>query len=468
MPQSPRRPRWSEGLLLSPQHLEYQDRYHEARVDQLLRSLLPITWGLVELEVDEAALSRGELSIPRLQAILPDGTPIAWSPAGGRAPPRRSLSDQDPKVGARISVHLALPEQRPGDLDMHREGDQGSPRRFVLREDHSLDIPSERTRGPLEVLEPAPIILLGDERADGATTLRIAALRRRPDGGLELDDSYFPPSLRLHAAQGLVRRLRRLLAAASERRRLLQSECRQRAGRIDYRSSELDRHLLIHALGRLVPRLRSLLEGTPTHPRHAHELLAELVGELASFLPDGDPATLPLYNHADASDSFRRLFTLAARLIDLPMNDEVLTIPLFARGARLFAAEAFDNKLRSAREVVLALHSDADLQRRAEALPELLKVASGGRIDAIIRSNSRGAPARLLSEPPSSIPTEAGAVYLSLDTRDTHWQEVIYQRDLAVHLSSPIDTRGLSVRILALPANGADHGLATQSRDACA
>jgi len=468
MPQPPRRPRWSEGLLLSPQHLEYQDRYHESRVDQLLRSLLPITWGVVDLELDEAALSRGELSIPRLRAILPDGTPIAWGPEGGRAPPRRSLSDRDQKVGARIPVRVALPAQRPGDLDMHREGDLGPPRRFVLQEDHSLDIPGEGLRTALEVLDPAPLLLLDDERADGATTLRVATLRRRPDGGLELDDSFFPPSLRLHAAQGLVRRLRRLLAAASDRRRQLQSECRQRGGRIDYRSSDLERHLLIHALGRLIPRLRSLLEGAPTHPRHAHELLAELVGELASFLPDGDPATLPLYNHADASASFSRLFILAARLIDLPLSDEVLTIPLFARGARLFAAEAIDNKLRSAQEVVLALHSDSDLHHRAEALPELLKVASGGRIDAIIRSNSRGAPARLLSEPPASIPAEAGAVYLSVDTRDTHWQEIIYQRDLAVHLSSPIDTRGLSVRILALPANGADHGLTTQSRDACA
>ncbi len=468
MSRPPRRPRWSEGLLLSPQHLEYQDRYHEERVDHLLRSLHPHPWGLVELELDEAALRRGELVVPRLQALLPDGTPLAWSPDGGRPPLSRSLADQSQRVGARISVRVALPPQRPGDLDMRREGEVGPPRRFLLREERSLMPPGDPTAAGIEVLEPTPILLLDGESADGATTLPIVALRRRPDGGLERDDSYYPPSLHIRAARGLVRRLRQLLAAASDRRRQVQSECRQRGGRIDYRASDLDRHLLVHALGRLIPRLRALLEGPPDHPRMAHEALAELVGELASFLPDGDPATLPLYNHVDASAAFNRLFIIASRLIDLPLSDEVLTIHLVARGARLFAAEAIDDKLRGAREVFLALHSDAGLRRRAEALPELLKVAAGGRIDAIIRSNSRGAPARLLAEPPASIPAEAGAIYLAVDTRDTHWQEIIYQRDLAVHLSSPIDTRGLSVRVLALPANGADHGLASRSHDACA
>ena len=106
--------------------------------------------------------------------------------------------------------------------------------------------------------------------------------------------------------------------------------------------------------------------------------------------------------------------------------------------------------------------------RDRAALPELVKVAAGRRIDAIIRSNSRGAPAHLVVDPPTLLPRSDDAVYLAVDTRDPHWQEVLYQRDLAVHLSSPIDARGLRLRLLALPANGSDHGLAAESRDACA
>ncbi len=468
MPHSPRRPHWSEGLLLSHQHLEEQDRYHEERVDELLRALMPISWGLVDIDIDEAALSRGEFNIPQLRAILPDGTPISWGPASGHAQARRSLSERGLQSGSRILARIALPTESPGGKNIHKPGQDGPPRRFLLGEIPRHHSSAEHASPDLEVLDLAPLILLDGEASEGMSTLTVAALRRRSDGGLEIDDSYFPPALQLGAAKGLVHRLRRLLASCTDRRRQLQSECRTREGRIDYRSNDLERHLIVHALGRLIPRLRDMLEGAPSHPRRAHTLLGELVGELASFLPEGDPAALPIYNHIDASASFNHLIKLANHLIALPLSGEVLTIPLFARGAGLFAAEEIDVQLQRASHVVLAIQSDEGLGRDAQALPELLKVASGRRIDAIIRSNSRGAPARLLDEPPPSIPAEAGAVYLAVDTRDPHWREVLFQRDLAVHLSAPIDTRGLQLRLLALPANGSDHGLVTSGRDACA
>lgn len=468
MPHPPRRPRWSEGLLLSHQHLEEQDRYHEERVDELLRALMPISWGLVDIDIDGAALSRGELNIPRLRAILPDGTPISWGPEGGNLPPRRCLSERGLQSGSRILARIALPAESTGERSLHRRGDEGPPRRFMLGEFSPHRSGTQAPPTNLEVLDLAPLLLLDEETAEGMSTLTVAALRRRSDGGLEIDESYFPPSLQLGAAKGLVRRLRRLLATSTDRRRQLQSECRHREGRIDYRSNDLERHLIVHTLGRIIPPLRDMLEGAPSHPRQAHTLLSELVGELASFLPEGDPAALPIYTHIDASASFNHLLKLANHLIALPLSGEVLTIPLFARGAGLFAAEEIDVQLQRASNVVLAIQSDEGLGRDAGALPELLKVTSGRRIDAIIRSNSRGAPARLLDGPPPSIPAETGAVYLAVDTRDPHWREVLFQRDLAVHLSAPIDTRGLNLRLLALPANGSDHGLATPSRDACA
>jgi len=464
MPHPPRRPRWSEGLLLSPQHLGEQDRYHEERVDLLLRSLLPITWGLVDIQLDEAALSRGELAIPKLRAILPDGTPLVWGPEGGAAPPRRSLTELEQEGQRRVLVRIALPS---ADAPHHPSDDSQPHPRFTLGKTPPTSRSGPRPPEGVDVLDLAPVVLLNDEAADGMTVLTVAALARRADGGLEIDASFVPPALRIDAAGGLLRRLRRLLAAACERRRQLQSECRQRNGRIDYRSSEIERHLIIHALGRLIPRLRDAIEGAPSHPRTAHTLLGEIVGELASFHTEGDPAALPLYNHTDAGASFNRLIILAGRLIAHPLTDEFLTIPLTARGSGLFSAESIDAQIQGAGQVVLAIQGDGGLGS-AEAFPELLKVSSGRRIDAVIRSNSRGAPARLLPEPPAAIPAQAGAVYLAVDTRDPHWQEIVYQRDLAVHLSSPIDTRGLSLRVHALPANGSDHGLTTQGRDACA
>ncbi len=54
----PQRIVWSEGMLISPQHLQQQDRYHEALLGERLRALSPHAWGVVELALDERALER--------------------------------------------------------------------------------------------------------------------------------------------------------------------------------------------------------------------------------------------------------------------------------------------------------------------------------------------------------------------------------------------------------------------------
>ena len=50
----PQRVVWSEGMLISPQHLQQQDRYHEALLSERLRAYSPHAWGVVELVLEEA------------------------------------------------------------------------------------------------------------------------------------------------------------------------------------------------------------------------------------------------------------------------------------------------------------------------------------------------------------------------------------------------------------------------------
>ena len=38
---------WSEGMFMSPQHLQQLDRYHEAHVGARVGALFPYDWGLV-------------------------------------------------------------------------------------------------------------------------------------------------------------------------------------------------------------------------------------------------------------------------------------------------------------------------------------------------------------------------------------------------------------------------------------
>ncbi|RYZ41843.1 MAG: type VI secretion system baseplate subunit TssK, partial [Myxococcaceae bacterium] len=49
---SPQRVVWSEGMFMSPHHLQQLDIYHEALLDTRLGSLEPYPWGVVSLAFD--------------------------------------------------------------------------------------------------------------------------------------------------------------------------------------------------------------------------------------------------------------------------------------------------------------------------------------------------------------------------------------------------------------------------------
>lgn len=453
------RPHWSEGLLLTHHHLQQQDRYHEGRVDAIVGALHPIPWGLAAITIDEAALARGELVISSLRAILPDGTPIAWDGPGPGAAPSRALSGPGIDGVARLGVHLALAEIAIDEPNLD-DDEGGALRRFRARTQPATELTGRGPPATLEVLDPSPALLLGDEARSGQRSLRIAELVRRPDGAFAVADDHLPPALTIAAAPALERPLRRLFAAAARRRRHLLEGCARSEDRVEYRAAELDRHLMIHALGRLLPALRGLLEGPPASPRAAHTILAALVGELTSFSGDLDPATLPVYDHLDLRAAFAPLFREADRLLGIAVEREVLSVTLRHSGDGRFSAGRLDPAIGAATPVFLEISGDAELGR-GEGLAELLKIAAGRRIDALVRSNSRGASARLLRRPPPTLAARAGALYLAIDAADPHWREVLQRRDLAIHASPPLDGGRLNLRLLALPGrNERSDGLA--------
>ena len=64
---------WAKGTLLTPQHLQAQDRYLEEIVRLQVNALAAFPWGLTTLEFDREALAGGTLAV---QSTPGDGTQI--------------------------------------------------------------------------------------------------------------------------------------------------------------------------------------------------------------------------------------------------------------------------------------------------------------------------------------------------------------------------------------------------------
>src|SRR5687767_1944464 len=87
---------WTKGLVLSPQHLQVQDRFFEDRLGFQIASLLNWPWGFSRLVIDEEALAAGSVSVLEASGVFIDGTVFEVPSADAAIPPRAVLEHWKP------------------------------------------------------------------------------------------------------------------------------------------------------------------------------------------------------------------------------------------------------------------------------------------------------------------------------------------------------------------------------------
>src|SRR5437660_6522343 len=104
---------WTKGVLLTPQHLQLQDRFLEDLLEFRLSSLTFAPWGFHRLTVDREALAAGAFAITAAVGVLPDGL-LFDIPEADAAPPPKPLEGTFRPDQEALTVYLAIPEYRPG------------------------------------------------------------------------------------------------------------------------------------------------------------------------------------------------------------------------------------------------------------------------------------------------------------------------------------------------------------------
>src|SRR3974377_1837556 len=88
----------SKGTLLTPQHLQLQDKFLEDSMNFRVQSLRFCAWGFNEVVIDQQLLTQGKLALTRASGIFPDGL-LFDMPGPDQPPPSKSLAEFfDPEV----------------------------------------------------------------------------------------------------------------------------------------------------------------------------------------------------------------------------------------------------------------------------------------------------------------------------------------------------------------------------------
>src|ERR1700686_102474 len=108
---------WTKGVMLTPQHLQMQDRFLEDLLEFRLSALTFAPWGFHRLTVDREALAGGAFALTAASGILPDGL-LFDIPGADAAPPPKPLEGSFQPDQDALTIYLAVPENRYGGLNV--------------------------------------------------------------------------------------------------------------------------------------------------------------------------------------------------------------------------------------------------------------------------------------------------------------------------------------------------------------
>ncbi|MBU8900701.1 type VI secretion system baseplate subunit TssK [Corallococcus sp. H22C18031201] len=443
---------WSEGMFMSPHHLQQQDLYHELLLEMRLAALEPYPWGVVGMEVDMEALRAGTFQLARFVGVLPDGLPVAFESGDAEAPPARPADGYFPPAQRTLEVYLGVPRERSG-VESYGAGDKigGSPR-YTPSARPISDLTASTSIAQVSFGQRNVRLLFGTESRDDFDTIKVAELTRDKSGTLVLVDAYIPPCLRVDASPFIMNEVRTLLRLMVSKQRQLSSRRRHRdASALEFTPSDVTLFLELNALNGAIPLLQHTLDAGNLRPRDLYLSLSQCAGQLCTFSSVADPSTLPAFQFTNLRTTFEDLFRRIADLMRSVALEQCLTVGMEAGSDGMFRGKLEDERLERCGQFILSVRSELSEKLVAEQLPKLSKVASWDDIRNLVRAAAPGVPLAVTYRPPPEVPVQPGVVYFSLSLQDTYWKNVMRDRNLALYLPHPFDANRTTVELLAVP-----------------
>ncbi len=439
---------WAEGMLMSPQHLQQQDSYHEALLETRVAALTPYAWGVCEMVIDAAALEAGQVLVRSFHGVFPSGATLRLEGAG----PSRPLEQHLTPPRERLDVYLVLPRERLGAANYAREAGEHASLRYRVDTRAVWDAVTPEREERVELARFNAQLRFGDEPREDVEWLKIAELVRDADGKARLSGSYVPPALRLSAAPVLRAGLEGVLGASLAKRRAVSEALRHRdAVSVEFGADEVTRYLALSALGGAIPLLKHALEQPSTSPHQLYSSLAQFVGQLCAFSVDEDPAALAPYRHASLRETFEPLFTRLLALLQVAVQSRVVTVALEARVdglhlARLGAPELQQDGVR----FVLAVQAALPEHTVHELVPKVAKIAAWSEIQRYLSASVSTVPLTMCTRPPREIPLRPGKQYFSVDASAAQFLSALCEKTLALQLPPPFVPETTRAELLAI------------------
>lgn len=444
---------WTKGVLLSPQHLQVQDRYLEDQIRFRLGAVRFSPWGFRTLVLDHEALAGGAIALGEASGLFPDG--LAFDcPGTDRLPPPRSLDGCFAPDQQSLTVFLAVPEHRPGSANVGTtmRDDQA---RYVadvaLRRDETTGL-AER---PIQIARANLRLLVDGDAVDGHALLPVARVLRREGTGFAFDESFVPPLLDIAASPRLMAIARRLVEVCSAKSTELGGARRQRnLGLADFSITDIASFWLLYTVNTHLPQLRHLYESRRGHPVELYSALVALGGALTTFAQDLHPRDFPAYDHANLGGCFSDLERKLDILLETVVPANCVSLKLRETSPGLHTVALDQDAYVRAPALYLAVSVDGnriDAQRR---IPTLLKVASADHVSRLVSQALSGVPLEYTPNPPTAVPVKATHDYFLVGRTGEAWDGIAQARTMGVYVPRELVNASVELVVVLPPRAG--------------
>ncbi len=292
---------WHEGQLLTPQHFQQFSLRVESLIQALPSRYHPYYWGCRTFDYDSTQLTTGVLRVRALDAVMPDGLHVSFSP--GQDQLQIDLRPLAGRMRQRpMPVHLAMPIQAD-------HVPRAQHRYFSYESDPVADDNTGDGGVAIPRLRPR-LVLMADEQPPARFT-SFPLLEVRCDGERFEPTGFVPPTLQVVSSSSLGR----LCEDVSELLRLRALALSERAVLSPQSSFGSEARSQIHLLTAALPALEALLRTEQAHPFALYLELCRVAGQVATLGHSLLTPVFPAYVHNDALPSFEQVTQFITRVV---------------------------------------------------------------------------------------------------------------------------------------------------------
>jgi type VI secretion system protein ImpJ len=433
------KPLWHEGLILTQQHFQQQERWAEFSLRQLAATALVQPWGTLAVEIDEEALAAGRIKLTRLRLRFPDGTPFDTAVADALPPARDLTQDMHADLQSVVVLAaLALPDAN-GNNCRFDESALARPRRSFREFVRVID---NNGSGEAEIAaERHAVRLLFDfEPSADDTVCAIARLTRSANGEFKLDQRYVPPCLTLASHTSHIERINRLADILLVRSIALGARRGERIEQVtEYGVADVQLFWLLHCIHTAWPQLRFLASYPAQPPERLYMPLAQLASALMTFSTGAQLSDIPAYDHARADEIFARLEASIRELLDAIVPSRVVSIELTQKSTTTWTGLFADERIATnAADWYLSVSASLPPFELVEQFGRLCKIGAPDDVKHIVNSALTGIPLKAVQRVPSAIPVRLDNHYFALDADDPAHARMLAARACQIYLPASV------------------------------